>query len=827
MGCGASTQSLSPNGGHSLHSSSSDPNSLSRYFSYLNSLPSLFTSTKMDNTKFLTSCHVRNIEKLPVIGLVEQIAPSNASLSSTSAKNKSSNSLHGTDDDKKSTPSRKKSHHSLRSLKSNATSAANQLDLAEIERHVMVFACTDTRNHLFQKMVNVEELFEIRESLDVNMTVGWWHFFRALKHCFLNHRVHLDFRPSEGSGIGGAGGDGAVGTTNRNDADGGTSGGASSGAPTLSRQVSNSSISSLNSTSQDMCNMTLELHLPTLGRTSLTLKLQRVEDTTKHLTQYFLEPLYEFFGQPGDYDTAEKLERLEKQVKLYREKIHIIKERMHQEEQLGGLHSTTTNTTMKKQRSQMSIQSTGSGGKTLNPPMVVTNTDGEEELVVLPTGNIMNLLRDMQSKLIEQNALTETEKMAFSSVVELLSQDSMYSTEFNQNAQREVDKEIITWLKMRFGVDNAQPDSTKDSPSAGQQLKNTLNLRNAADFLQSSNQINRSTTRQSIMSMFNKVDDWNFDVFTLEELTEGQTLFITAYTLFTKYDLLNKFRIDEKTLVNFLREIESGYHPNPYHNSMHAADVLQVLHCIIYRGELGKSMNDEDIFAALLSAIIHDYDHPGLNNAFQTHSHSYLATLYNDRSVLENHHCAQTFRIMREEHNCDIFNNMSAEQRRDARQTMVGMIISTDMTNHGKYIAAFNSRIESESDFKNKNDIRLALQIAIKMADVSNPTRPLYLYLQWTDNIITEFFMQGDKEADHGLPVSPLMNRHTSVLSKGQIAFLQYIIIPMFNSFIQVFPKMEFTRKHIKQNQEHWETHTEIKKEEFAPGQWKDMHLAD
>eukprot|EP00818_Percolomonas_sp_WS_P011098 CAMPEP_0117435914 /NCGR_PEP_ID=MMETSP0759-20121206/733_1 /TAXON_ID=63605 /ORGANISM="Percolomonas cosmopolitus, Strain WS" /LENGTH=780 /DNA_ID=CAMNT_0005227489 /DNA_START=522 /DNA_END=2864 /DNA_ORIENTATION=+ len=758
----------------------------------------------MDNTKFLTSCHVRNIEKLPVIGLVEQIAPSNASLSSTSAKNKSSNSLHGTDDDKKSTPSRKKSHHSLRSLKSNATSAANQLDLAEIERHVMVFACTDTRNHLFQKMVNVEELFEIRESLDVNMTVGWWHFFRALKHCFLNHRVHLDFRPSEGSGIGGAGGDGAVGTTNRNDADGGTSGGASSGAPTLSRQVSNSSISSLNSTSQDMCNMTLELHLPTLGRTSLTLKLQRVEDTTKHLTQYFLEPLYEFFGQPGDYDTAEKLERLEKQVKLYREKIHIIKERMHQEEQLGGLHSTTTNTTMKKQRSQMSIQSTGSGGKTLNPPMVVTNTDGEEELVVLPTGNIMNLLRDMQSKLIEQNALTETEKMAFSSVVELLSQDSMYSTEFNQNAQREVDKEIITWLKMRFGVDNAQPDSTKDSPSAGQQLKNTLNLRNAADFLQSSNQINRSTTRQSIMSMFNKVDDWNFDVFTLEELTEGQTLFITAYTLFTKYDLLNKFRIDEKTLVNFLREIESGYHPNPYHNSMHAADVLQVLHCIIYRGELGKSMNDEDIFAALLSAIIHDYDHPGLNNAFQVNSQSYLATLYNDRSVLENHHCAQAFELMKSSQ-YNILANLTPEQRRDVRETMIQMVLSTDMSQHVKYISKFKQRVEARADFSSKEDLRLALQVAVKMADVSNPSRPQHLYLKWSERLCDEFYRQGDKEREIKVPISPLMDREKPSLAKGQIAFINYIISPMLESFCELFPSMKFAVKYVNGNRAYWE----------------------
>jgi len=383
--------------------------------------------------------------------------------------------------------------------------------------------------------------------------------------------------------------------------------------------------------------------------------------------------------------------------------------------------------------------------------------------------------------------------------------------------QEQLETECREKLEQRF-----QGNEWRNGPLSGEAKIYAL-----ADYDSIAEPLTNEETRLSVMKMFDRIDHWNFDVFALTKLLGGESLFLTSYVLFTKYDLLSKFKIEQDILVNFLKRVQLGYQMNPYHNAMHACDVMQVTNSIMVRGGMMENLDNIDIMAALISSMVHDYDHPGLNNAFQTHSHSYLATLYNDRSVLENHHCAQTFRIMREEHNCDIFNNMSAEQRRDARQTMVGMIISTDMTNHGKYIAAFNSRIESESDFKNKNDIRLALQIAIKMADVSNPTRPLYLYLQWTDNIITEFFMQGDKEADHGLPVSPLMNRHTSVLSKGQIAFLQYIIIPMFNSFIQVFPKMEFTRKHIKQNQEHWETHTEIKKEEFAPGQWKDMHLAD
>jgi hypothetical protein len=50
-----------------------------------------------------------------------------------------------------------------------------------------------------------------------------------------------------------------------------------------------------------------------------------------------------------------------------------------------------------------------------------------------------------------------------------------------------------------------------------------------------------------------------------------------------------------------------------------------------------------DIFNTLLSGAAHDMDHPGNNNWLEIKSRSKLATLYNDVSVLENHHAASFF----------------------------------------------------------------------------------------------------------------------------------------------------------------------------------------
>ncbi len=50
-----------------------------------------------------------------------------------------------------------------------------------------------------------------------------------------------------------------------------------------------------------------------------------------------------------------------------------------------------------------------------------------------------------------------------------------------------------------------------------------------------------------------------------------------------------------------------------------------------------------------LAAVIHDYDHRGVNNQFLVMAGDPLAILYNDVSPMENHHVAAAFTLMRQE----------------------------------------------------------------------------------------------------------------------------------------------------------------------------------
>jgi hypothetical protein len=44
---------------------------------------------------------------------------------------------------------------------------------------------------------------------------------------------------------------------------------------------------------------------------------------------------------------------------------------------------------------------------------------------------------------------------------------------------------------------------------------------------------------------------------------------------------------------------------------------------------------------------MHDLNHGGKTNPFLANSMNALATLYNDQSILENHHVATTFMLLR------------------------------------------------------------------------------------------------------------------------------------------------------------------------------------
>lgn len=153
-----------------------------------------------------------------------------------------------------------------------------------------------------------------------------------------------------------------------------------------------------------------------------------------------------------------------------------------------------------------------------------------------------------------------------------------------------------------------------------------------------------------------------------------------------------------------------------------------------------------------------------------------MAILYNNESVLENHHIAVALKLLQADER-NIFSNLPADQMEMLRKRVVDMVLATDMSKHMTLLANFQKLVTAKKMSENGNlvlksydDRILVLQNMIHCADLSNLTKPLDIYSTWIDRLMEEFWKQGDAERDLGLEISPMCVRSATTKDKHQVS---------------------------------------------------------
>ena len=270
--------------------------------------------------------------------------------------------------------------------------------------------------------------------------------------------------------------------------------------------------------------------------------------------------------------------------------------------------------------------------------------------------------------------------------------------------------------------------------------------------------------------MASRFDDPEFDVFELYDLAKGSVLYYVGWYIFRKYEYAELYGMNETKFRRWLSRIEAGYFgKNPYHNAMHAADVTHSMHYYVSRPRIWGILRPEEKLSVLIAPIIHDYRHPGLNNAFMISTRASLAIRYNDLCVLENFHASSVFELMVDD-SYNIFESFSPEAQKLIREFSISMVLSTDMAAHFDWIGKFKNKLAGSGlNLDVKPDRKLLLNMAMKCADINNPTKKLRNCKKWTDMIMKEFFAQGEEEKRLGLKVSMFMDKNTTDIPKCQI----------------------------------------------------------
>ncbi|XP_027745679.1 cGMP-inhibited 3',5'-cyclic phosphodiesterase B [Empidonax traillii] len=335
-------------------------------------------------------------------------------------------------------------------------------------------------------------------------------------------------------------------------------------------------------------------------------------------------------------------------------------------------------------------------------------------------------------------------------------------------------------------------------------------------------------------SLMEKMNNWNFQIFDLvKEMGDqsGRILSQVTYTLFQDTGLFEIFKIPTQEFMNYFRALENGYRDIPYHNRIHATDVLHAVWYLTTRpipgfqqihndnimerdmeeasgippvpvsyisskscpiaddsyGCLASNIPALELMALYVAAAMHDYDHPGRTNAFLVATNAPQAVLYNDRSVLENHHAASAWNLFLSRPEYNFLSNLDHVQFKRFRFLVIEAILATDLKKHFDFLAEFNAKVNDINsngiEWSNENDRLLACQICIKLADINGPAKIRELHLKWTEGIVNEFYEQGDEEASLGLPISPFMDRSSPQLAKLQESFITHIVGPLCNSY--------------------------------------------
>ncbi|CAF0901863.1 unnamed protein product [Adineta steineri] len=397
----------------------------------------------------------------------------------------------------------------------------------------------------------------------------------------------------------------------------------------------------------------------------------------------------------------------------------------------------------------------------------------------MTTVSILGRLRMLEHVEILGNIGKELDGILYN-LVDILSDDTRQS-EINITSN---DGEISKWLEQTFS------SKQQRSITATGRFESIKAIIQASSFVNALQRQLRQHTKERLDVIFdlpadiNKLNLWSFNI-----MEYSDPISLTLLLVFDAHDIISRYRIDIDVLKNFGRALTEGYTKfrPAYHNDYHGADVLQTTHCLLIKSSLLNVFAQIEITALLFAAAIHDYEHPGVNNNYLVKTRSDLALIYNDSSVLENHHSSSIFKLLRDKR-FNIWSNMTIEEYRTFRSLVISLVLATDMANHASLV----ERMSTYFFFKETNgsttvtDSKTLLQTLLHAADISNAAKPWPVYIQSAEKIMEEFFMQGDLEKIHYDDSKSTFDRESTDIAQLQIGFISHIVCPTFDVLSKV-----------------------------------------
>jgi len=291
-------------------------------------------------------------------------------------------------------------------------------------------------------------------------------------------------------------------------------------------------------------------------------------------------------------------------------------------------------------------------------------------------------------------------------------------------------------------------------------------------------------------------------------VTQGRELQCLGWHVLQRWELIQTFNLDQHVVRNFLRFVEESYTDTEYHNSTHAADVLHGVFFMLTTARAEKFLSEIEILALLVATMAHDLGHDGLNNNFHKNALTDRALAHNDQSIQENHHSQTVFSMMIANPEINILASFDNKQYVEIRRMIISIILATDMSKHFIFLKDFKALIEAKGSKPEEwtDSTDHVMHAVMHICDISNPARPRKFAIEWAERCLKEFFKQGEREQELGLPISPQCNPETTSMPASQIGFIKFIVLPTYQMLGGLLPEVEqICVKQLNENLEFWQ----------------------
>jgi len=259
-------------------------------------------------------------------------------------------------------------------------------------------------------------------------------------------------------------------------------------------------------------------------------------------------------------------------------------------------------------------------------------------------------------------------------------------------------------------------------------------------------------------------------------------------------------------LEDYVQAVAAMYPNNPFHNFEHASHVAMSVQKLLSRivapevdsiaqsSVAAMSLHDHTYgitsdpllhFAVVLSALIHDVDHPGVPNSTLVQEKTSLAAVYKNKSVAEQNSVDLAWSLLMDDTFVDlrqVLYTTEADFKR-IRQLIVNSVMATDIMD--KELGAFRKarweRAFSEGpidgscnegdDYAVHRKATIVLEHLIQASDVAHTMQHWHVYIKWNERLFDELykaFLDGRADTD------PSINWY-----KGEMGFFDFYIIPL------------------------------------------------